>query len=572
MKKTIAAILALILSFSLFTTGSFAEEDKDDKSEEEEEVSEKELSYSAEEVIYGVLNSDGRINKILPVVILDAKEDTELTYYGEFKNVINLTDTNKLQSKGDKLKLKLEKGRFYFEAQLKKAEIPWNVDISYMLDGKKISPEKLGGKSGKLQIQIDISANEKADKSFFDAYMLQLSATLNSEKCKNIVAEGATMANAGSNKMINFMSMPGSQSSFKISADVEDFSMGGMSIAAVPMSMAEMLGSMDGISEGLDQFGDAMGQLSSGVSQLNSGAWQLSDGMRQFSQGLLMLSENSAPIRDTSQMMLDALIKADEFIADITGDNMGELNPNLLPDALRRTADCIYLAADSVNGERNNLASAVDNMNFAFTADRSEINEAGLAYIENLQNSWNYSAVLIDNTITKLEIVERDIRLSGDGVMCTADNLEKLVNSGGLESVDISEYIYQIRDLLQKFQMFYDGIIQYTGAVDMLAENSVAISNGVLELAGGTNQLDSGTSQIPEQMDKMISEMVGEEFEPHSFISEKNENVKSVQFVFSTEAISLPQPPEEESESAEAMSGIQLFFSKLKALFNTATE
>ncbi len=569
MKKVISILLTAIFAFSLFSVCAFAEESDTEKTEENEEAK-VESSYKAEEVIYGILKADGKIEKVLPVVALDAKEKTELNYYGDFTEIRNLTDTKEIDVNGSKVELEIPEGRFYFEGELENPEIPWLVDISYKLNGKKIDSEELGGKDGRLEINISVKANEKADRSFFDAYMMQISATLSSDKCKNIAAEGATIANAGANKMINFMSMPGSESDFVITADVNDFSMGGMSIAAVPVSMADMLNSMGGISEGIDEFSDAMTQLSSGVSQLNNGAFALSEGMNQFSTGLLELSANSQPIRDAAEMMLNGLKSVDSVLGAIgNGDiSQGEIDLGIVPEALRNMAASVTATAESINAEQNNITAAVDNMNAAFAADRTGIDETGLVYISALESAWNASAGILNTAVSNLETVEQDIRNNAAIISGTADTLEELANVGGAGTANIGQYISGLEELIEHFEMFYDGIIKYTQGVDMLADNSVSLAEGVTGIAGGTYQLNSGTSQIPGKMDQMIDSVTGDEFEAHSFLDEKNENVVSVQFVFSTEGIDAPDEAPEETENEETQSGAALFFSRLKGLFS----
>ena len=48
-------------------------------------------------------------------------------------------------------------------------KIPWNIDITYTLDGKKITPEKLAGKSGAFKMHITIGKNKKCDSDFYDS-------------------------------------------------------------------------------------------------------------------------------------------------------------------------------------------------------------------------------------------------------------------------------------------------------------------------------------------------------------------------------------------------------------------
>lgn len=101
---------------------------------------------------------------------------------------------------------------------------------------------------------------------FYDNYLLQFTITLDADLCENVVVTGGTAANAGSSKTVSLMVLPGSDGDVGLTADVHDFRMDGMTIAAVPYDVADSLGDMSEVTDGLDQLVDAIDQLSSGAS------------------------------------------------------------------------------------------------------------------------------------------------------------------------------------------------------------------------------------------------------------------------------------------------------------------
>ena len=575
MKKILSLLLAVLLVFSILPAGASAEDGE---------------AYHSEEVVYGVLSAEGDVNKILPVVIIDASQDTEIKYYGRFTGTKNLTDTEKLTVKNGSVELKVPRGRFYFESDLKAAELPWIFNISYSLDGEEITPEELGGKSGHLEISIDIEANPRGDRSFFDAYLLQISMTLDSLKCKNIKAEGATEANAGSNKMMSFMAMPGIESHLSLSADVSEFSMPAMNIAAVPLSMADMLNGMGGITEGIDSFGSALTQLSEGVGMLAGGAGQLRDGFGMFGAGLKELSNNSAAIVGASSMILDGLVQLSDTVAALKemGSNIDIAKLSFLPPLLYRLADVMDYAAQLLGDSQTEIdatISAVSGMMDEIIDISEEELEAlwqknpnsqalqlliyNYRILVSIRDSW-YQAV--ENFLSASDSMGGIIQQLADSAGSTRDlamGLENFIGSGG-EGGEMGSYIDQLIGLGDNYAQFHEGLVAYTGGVDMLAAAGAELYGGTDALADGTQQLSDGTSQIPEKLGEMMGS--GEEFTPHSFLSDKNENVKSVQFVFSTEAISLPEPEEPEAEPEEEKTGIELLFQRFIDLFRKQDE
>lgn len=78
------------------------------------------------------------------------------------------------------------------------AQLPWNFEMRYVLNGKDVSAEELAGADGELEIHMLITENTAAaNPAFYPSYLLQVSFTLDNDLCENIAAEGASMADAG---------------------------------------------------------------------------------------------------------------------------------------------------------------------------------------------------------------------------------------------------------------------------------------------------------------------------------------------------------------------------------------
>lgn len=80
------------------------------------------------------------------------------------------------------------------------------------------------------------------------------------------------------------------------------------------------------------------------------------------------------------------------------------------------------------------------------------------------------------------------------------------------------------------------------------------------------DQLNASTSALPDTMKEQISELMADydfpEFDPVSFMSSQNANVKAVQFVMTTAAIEKPEAPQEEQPEQE-----QTIWDRFLALF-----
>ena len=298
MKRKFSALMALFLCCAmLFGTFAFAAESpapSESPAPEEEEAAPPE---GAEEVIYGRLDNRGRARSAYAVVAVTAGKPGEIVHHGQYTEVENLTDTSPIEYKNGTVTIDAaEAGRYYYQGKLRKALMPWDIQISYTLDGAEIDPDDLGGASGSLTVDIHTSTNSGFDSYFTDNYMLQISVTLPGEAADEITARNGTIALAGSDKTITFVVLPGAEGDVGFSAEIKDFTMAGFTIAGVPYSAASMMGDM----EEVDMITDGLTQLSDGISALAGAAGQLSDGADT-------LADNGPTLTDASDQIADAL-------------------------------------------------------------------------------------------------------------------------------------------------------------------------------------------------------------------------------------------------------------------------
>ena len=208
----------------------------------------------AEEVIYAKLDAAGEPLSAYAVVALNGDAGESVTHYGAYTAVENLTDTSALTYEDGAVTATIpEGGRLYYQGTLESFELPWDIAIGYELDGKSISPAELGGQSGALEMTLSVKPNGNAPGAFADEMMLQITVTLDASLCKNITAEGATVANAGGDKTLAFTVLPGAEAEYTVTADVEDFTMAGLTIAGVNYDIASAMGDTAEITDGEKQ-------------------------------------------------------------------------------------------------------------------------------------------------------------------------------------------------------------------------------------------------------------------------------------------------------------------------------
>lgn len=162
-----------------------------------------------------------------------------------------------------------------------------------------------------------------------------------------------------------------------------------------------------------------------------------------------------------------------------------------------------------------------------------------------------------------------------------ADGINQLVENYEVLDSGINEYTDGVAQIVAGYSQVMEGVSSlaegskelasgsgdlYDGTVE-LYDGVVALCDGAQEMTDGTGEFRGETSdmdaQIDEKIDSLLDTIGGSMENPVSFVSEKNTNVESVQFVIQTDAIEV-----EETEVAQDIAEENLsFWQKLLNLF-----
>ncbi|RSD28858.1 YhgE/Pip domain-containing protein [Mesobacillus subterraneus] len=538
---------------------------------------------SKDEVVYATLKANGDLDSIYVVNTLDVEQAGEILDYGEYSNLKNLTDLAEISQEDQTVRLEAPEGKFYYQGNLEDSELPWNLSISYSLNGRKIQPAELAGQKGHLEISIETGANKNVDPAFYENYLLQISLML-SNSYQNIEASGGMVANAGKNKQVTFTVMPAQEERLSVEADVEDFEFNGIDIAAVPSTLPIDTSEMENMTEDMSTLSDAIGELHSGVtelrngvSRLNNGAAALSDGSGKYKNGIGQMNGAGSDLVGASRSIGDALKKISTSLsggADQT--DMSSLSE--LPKGLTQIAAGLEETSNGLATLRKNYSQAYGALDGAIkeipAAQLTETDIAGLynsnadqRVVKSLVESYT-AAQKVKGTYDQVKqafaAVDPALKQSEDALRNMSAALTSIANevSGSLENIDaggIAELQKGMAALSSNYGEFHSGLVKYTDGVSQLSSSYTQLHSGIAELSGGTNKLATGvnelhngtnelhqeTKDLPEQMQNEINEMIQEydksDFEPVSFVSSKNEKVKTVQFVIKTESIQLEE-------------------------------
>jgi X-X-X-Leu-X-X-Gly heptad repeat protein len=539
-----------------------------------------------EEVIYATLSASGDIRSVYAVNILHVTAAGDISDHGAYASVENLTDIGAMTLDGDRVTASASIGDFYYKGTLAKPLLPWSITVAYLLDGNALSPEALAGRSGRLEIRIDIAPDPGAPDGFWSDYLLQISIPLDTALCRHIASDGATLANAGRNKVVTHTAMPGTDTHLLLSADVVNFSMSGIELTALPFFLPIDLPDTGPMAEDLTELSDAVRTLSNGAAQLSDGVRELAaggsalrTGAGDFLTGLTRLDGGSAALIDGSAEIAGAL---DSIAAALNGPAAVDFEElTQLPAALTQLSAGLGGVTEGFDALRTGFAAARDPLEAAVAAIPDEaVDEAALArlYAANPSEkalldrlaAYYVAAAAVRETYRAVTpafdaVGETLDTLSGhlhtlSGSLSTLAAAAQGLSAGDTSVAALTQLTAGLTALHTRYAAFHAGLAAYTGGVTELTRACSALDTGVADtangataLAGGADELRGGlltlrdaTQEIPARIETEIASIVSgydtSDFTPRSFISPKNTDVLSVQFVMTTEKIEPPTP------------------------------
>lgn len=562
-----------------------------------------------DEVIYGVLSATGEEKEFYIVNRLDVLEEGRIVDYGTYHSLKNLTNMAELAQSGDKVEFTAPEGTFYYQGNLESVQLPWKFSIQYFLDGKEVEPSKLAGETGDLEIRIQTEKSDWEEKSpFYENYLLQISLELDSDKTRNIVTEDGMLANAGKNVQVTFTVLPEEEAELTVSADVEDFELSSIDIAAVPQNMALDAPDTDEFTEDIKTLSEALQELDAGVLELKNGTEELHrgtsilregsleyrDGITTLNQGSEELVDGSKTIADALKQMNDALQMSEMEDVDLSDleqvvGGLSELSKALreMEGGLRSLDEGYRQAYQALDDAMNKVPHTVlDEQEFGALY----LSGADQETIEKLLSFYEYALTVkgtYDHVKEAFEAVEGTLPQMANGLGEMAQGIEEQIQgfSAMIDRFDLSDLTNGIQELQQglaqlstNYNKFHSGLVKYTDGVNQLSDGyseldsgiagledgTKGLTDGIGELRDGTRKLANATEDMPEQVTEEIDNLLNQydksDFTPVSFISEKNNDlIRTVQFVLKTEPIEIEEVTEEESKEEESKSFWQRF-------------
>lgn len=533
-KKVVLMLLAGALATGQVTPvlAADAKDDKIDKSE----------------TVYVKAKADGTVKETKVNDLLDISgKDGDIEDYSTLTDIKNKEGDEEYTQSADGSVIWENHGEnISYEGKSDK-ELPVDVKVSYYLDGKKMSPKDMIGKSGKVKIRFDYdnktSETVSVDGKNIDVkvpFMALSAMTLPADTFSNIqVSNGKNMADKNDNIVMG-VAFPGLSDSLKledyeetkdvdipdyveVTADVENFELEYTATIITTPGLDEMdtddLNDVDDLVDGVDSLTDASSALKEGAAQLsdglttfqsylseyNSGVSALSEGMNALTAGLKELDTRKAYFSGGAAQLNRALTLLNDLIANMQiPQDMSEAET--AAKALKDDVDTLGTQLTTLKGKMDAAEQSVSEMNSSL--------DTAIANAESDAEEQAESQVTGEATKQMQEKVQSAMdSLDATGASLTADQKKQIMSyleSQGQISVDIKTI-----DLDGDFKDTKEHLNKLSGSLKDASEISEEVTinavkdtvddmqtqvNILQKNAGGISYIGTGLQQITEAL------------------------------------------------------------------------
>lgn len=387
------------------------------------------VTPTCDEAYYATTDYYGNLSKGSVVKSYAMNGKNKVTDYGTYKKVNNLTDDTKAETSGDKTTFNFGKDvpdHFYFEGETSQPfdDLPWKISLTYKLNGVPVKANKLKGKSGMVEIDLDMVPNKNASEYARNNYTLETMTAFNQNDILSLKAEGAQVQLVGNLRMVLFVALPGEEQHVSIQVGTDDFQFDGMTYLMVPATLSQlkqiselkdkkaklednykklntsfdqMLSSLNSMSSslneaasGLDEMSSAMGSMTAGAGSAYGAADLLQADLGQMVSALTPMADQMeadskmlAETQKSAQTLVDATVSLKTVLASVRTDltklqKDGKGVKQLVSDtaALKDSLNDLQNALNGLSGVSGMTASTTD------TSQLDNIAALGASYVD----------------------------------------------------------------------------------------------------------------------------------------------------------------------------------------------
>ncbi len=273
-------------------------------------------TLSRNETVYVTLDSQGKPQKTEVVTWLRTDGKGPSQDAALLKDVKNIRGAEPpVQSPDGKITFAAPAKDIFYSGTTAKT-LPVGVAIRYRLNGQPVKREAINGRSGRLEVAIDLKNQARMPRQFTYKevgtgkvkvareeipvpFIVMVSMDLDIEQFNNVVAPDGAFAVVGRTMKMNWIAFPFPDHSIKLTADIVNARMPAIMFTVIPkfptLPEVDVESKLNQIYGGVDTLGGYLVKLEDGARQLNGGQKMMLDALEQVNDGTgkLILASNA---------------------------------------------------------------------------------------------------------------------------------------------------------------------------------------------------------------------------------------------------------------------------------------
>lgn len=515
-----------------------------------------------ESVFVTLAQNGSEKEKIVSEWLHSDNKNVDIKDRSELKNIKNIKGEEQPSINGQDLTWKSDNNDIYYQGQSEK-ELPLEVKIDYYMNGTKVEPKDIAGKSGKLKIEFSIVNKDGhkveidgKERTIYTPFMAASIINLPLENFKNVkISSGELIADAN-NQIVAFVSLPGIKESLDvdtkdldinldsklvIESDVTDFEMGPIMVTATPKLPDELkkfkeAKDLDELTDGLKELKDATSKLVDGTGKLSEGAklldskvgilnssyGSLNSGINTLNSGAKELYSGSTSLKNGASELNGGIgLLSSEF------NNVKGKLPTLLGQAEQLSKGTSQLKAGNAQLAENMakleagtkkaadaskaLSAGADKLSNGLGQLEKEV-VGGLTAQEQVMGSVMKDMAIVDTNINALKSTEEGKKLlaqlnssqEGKKLIDTLQVLEK--SKATMDKLKPAEGEASTKDKVQgAVSELKKGADQLKGGTESLGNNLDVLATNMTKTTSAAKQLADGAKQVSDGVDKVMS-------------------------------------------------------------------
>lgn len=535
---SLAALLAIAgISYSALSGNekvASADTSKDAKTIQntiESNVKFNEVGEDKEETVYVLTDANGNVNKTIVSDWLKNKDGSDkLEDKSDLKDIENVkSDADYITGEDGAITWNANGEDIYYQGTTDK-QLPVDVKVTYLLDGKEMSPSEIAGKSGKVTIKFEYTNNQKKEitvngkkTEMYVPFTMISGMILDGNKFRNVEVNSGKVISDGNRLVVVGLGFPGMNSNLALSditgdsktefpetvevtADVEDFSLA----LTLTMGSADLISAVDvdsvtavdDLKDVVKKLVESTDALQIGSSKLNEGLKTLKNSFGTYSTGIKtyvntvnsnigLLNEKVPSFVDGTKQISDGV---GQIVGAMEGDNGAVSGANQLAQGSAELSNGLNDLANSVgtvgSTDNNTVTGAVNNIATGSSTLFSYVDKM-LAGFDDQNGSYgltNGSKAVSDGS-----------KAVSDGVNALVSQLNKMIQTINTSISDNEKSIAQLNAVIR------GGKNPQTGA-DLTAQEIAVYNAQIQQLTGANTALKTMLQNMnPETMNQQLT-------------------------------------------------------------------